>query len=49
MHIDQIPAATPCSACDHFAAGDRCSVWKATVPPEAQAAGCEQFEDEVPF
>ena len=45
--LESLPTSTPCAACVEFSAGF-CSHFNATVPPEFQARGCDQFT-EVPF
>lgn len=45
--LESLPTSTPCAACVEFSAGF-CSSYNATVPPEFQAQGCENF-GEVPF
>lgn len=48
--LREMPTATPCAECDHFARDSgHCQKWGATVPPEALAAGCPQWEESVPF
>lgn len=46
--LDGAPTQTPCAACDHFANGF-CRHWNAPVPAEAQASGCDAFEESIPF
>lgn len=46
--VNALPATTPCSGCGQFEDGF-CHHWKAKVPVDAQADGCEQWEEEIPF
>lgn len=46
--IAYMPTATPCKRCDHWIENS-CHKWGATPPLEAQATGCDEFVDEVPF
>jgi hypothetical protein len=37
-------------ACDHLdQPTGRCHVWQSVVPTEHRAAGCDKFEDTIPF
>ena len=48
--VQSLPTSTPCTACDHFdLSTGRCHVWRADVPAEARAAGCDKFEEQIPF
>ena len=48
--VQALPAITPCSACDHLVQPTGfCRIWQSVVPPEHRAAGCDKFEDEIPF
>lgn len=46
--LEALPALTPCAECLEFDAGF-CRRWKAQVPPEAQPAGCDQWQEQIPF
>lgn len=46
--LERMPVVTPCAECENFRAGF-CTQWSATVPAEAQASGCEQWQEAVPF
>lgn len=48
--VQALTPVTPCSACDHLdQPTGRCAIWGAVVPPEHRAAGCDKFEDQIPF
>jgi len=48
--LERAPVVRPCAQCLHFRQDTgHCYVWNAIVPPDARAAGCEQWEEGVPF
>lgn len=48
--LERAPVVRPCAQCLHFRPDTgHCSVWNAIVPPEAHDAGCERWEEGVPF
>lgn len=50
LALERSPVATPCAQCLHFdQITGHCAVWKMVVPPEAREAGCERWEEGVPF
>lgn len=46
--IKALPEDRSCHECLSFEAGN-CLRWRAQVPAEAQATGCEQWEPDIPF
>lgn len=46
--VQSMPVIRPCEQCEHFDQG-LCHVWKAQVPTEARAAGCDKWEEGIPF
>lgn len=42
------PTVTPCAKCDNFQEG-RCWHWNADVPESAQATGCNEWFEAIPF
>lgn len=48
--IEQLPESRTCRLCDRFTeAGSYCAYWNAEVPAEAIEAGCDEFDEGVPF
>lgn len=48
--LETMPASTPCAECDHFNRDTgHCAKWNAPVPAPAQDAGCDQWDEAVPF
>ncbi|MGE0209989.1 MAG: hypothetical protein AB7S42_12715 [Lysobacteraceae bacterium] len=48
--LERAPVVRPCAQCLHFRPDTgHCAAWNAIVPPEARAAGCERWEEGVPF
>ena len=46
--VADLPEQRPCALCDHFVKSPYCEHWHATVPLEAQDAGCEAWFS-IPF
>ena len=46
--LEALPVLTPCAQCAEFRDG-YCERWKASVPPENQAAGCAEWCEPIPF
>lgn len=46
--LKTMPVQTPCAKCE-FMMNGRCSHWNAEVPEAAQAAGCHQWQEAIPF
>lgn len=46
--LEALPVLTPCAECLHFDAG-YCMRWKAPVPEDARAAGCGEWDEQIPF
>lgn len=46
--IKALPDDHSCHGCDYFTKGD-CAKWGAPVPEEAQAAGCDEWIEDIPF
>jgi hypothetical protein len=46
--VKALPTITPCALCDWFEANN-CKQWKQAVPAEAQAAGCSEWMEKLPF
>jgi hypothetical protein len=46
--VQALPEDRACAACDHFDKG-HCAKWDATVPAEAQADGCQEWVENIPF
>jgi hypothetical protein len=46
--VQALPATTPCRLCDYWQS-DACSRWGAVPPADVQAAGCDEWVDEIPF
>lgn len=46
--LKTMPVVTPCAKCDNFQEG-RCLHWNADVPEAAQAAGCHEWQEAIPF
>ncbi len=45
-----LPVVTPCAQCAFFRADNGyCERWQTIVPPEHRAAGCDQWDEAVPF
>ena len=42
-------SVTACCHCEHFGERAFCRHWSSDVPKHAQAHGCDQFQEEVPF
>jgi hypothetical protein len=48
--VKSLPAQTPCIKCENFTPErEFCEHWNSKVPQDAQAVGCEQYIDLVPF
>jgi len=48
LAVKSLPTITPCVLCDWFEGGN-CKQWKQSVPLEAQAEGCSEWMEKVPF
>ena len=48
LAVKALPTITPCVLCDWFEANN-CKHWKQPVPLEAQAVGCSEWIEKVPF
>ena len=46
--VQALPEDRACGGCDYFDNG-HCRKWGAPVPEEAQAAGCDEWIDDIPF
>ena len=46
--VQALPEDRACRSCDYFDKGD-CRKWGAPVPEEAQAAGCDEWVEDIPF
>ena len=46
--VQALPEDRACGGCDYFDKG-HCYKWGAPVPEEAQAAGCDEWIEEIPF
>ena len=46
--IQALPENRACSGCENFIKGD-CAKWGAPVPTEAQADGCDEWVESLPF
>ena len=50
IELEQTPAITPCHLCGEFdPQNGYCAQWKASVPADAQAKGCEAWCEPIPF
>ena len=48
--VRSLPAQSHCEQCNNFTPErEFCEHWNSKVPKEAQAAGCDEFIDLVPF
>jgi hypothetical protein len=48
--VQALPVDRGCMRCDHLdQPTGRCHVWQSVVPTEHRAAGCDKFEDTIPF
>ena len=46
--VQALPESRACGSCDYFDKG-HCRKWGAPVPEEAQAAGCDEWIEDIPF
>lgn len=48
--LKTMPVHTPCAKCELFHKEQgRCWHWNAEVPEAAQAAGCHEWQEAIPF
>lgn len=49
--LKTLPVTTPCASCLHFDPDEKgwCRRWAAMVPKDAQAAGCSEWQEQIPF
>ena len=46
--VQALPEDRSCAGCENFIKGD-CAKWGAPVPAEAQADGCQEWAEAIPF
>ncbi len=47
--VQALPEDRACALCENFDDKGNCAKWGAPVPTEAQAAGCDEWSESIPF